>query len=84
MCGYYRERIYYEDADNPSDIKEFLSDFTYGLGINAPLIRLSKGKIPIEVGFDFIKNENPSKYDPDISTPHDFFVWTMTVRWKID
>lgn len=58
--GYYNEKI----GDENSDIwyKDYLSQFTYGVGLNLPIHKLLHTQLPVNLQFDFSANKALSEY----------------------
>lgn len=59
--GYYKEKT--GDENNNIFYKDYLTQSTYGVGLNLPIHKLLKTQIPMNLQFDFSGNEASSEYD---------------------
>ena len=73
--GYYTQKI--QECEN---CKDNLSEFTYGFGVNVPVNQLSKGKVPLEVKFDYVNLKQPSQIN-DKDDWNNFHVYTFRASW---
>ena len=88
-CGYYRI-LRYNDLDDIEKkyVKNYLADFTFGMGIYLPVSRILENNFPIEFSLDFIVNGAPhTSKDNDkqmISLFGDnrYYEFQITTVWK--
>jgi hypothetical protein len=55
--GYYRETV---DDHGYDSNRDSIEDTTYGFGFHLPLHKISAGKLPLKLGLDYAKMEQPS------------------------
>ncbi|OIP40046.1 hypothetical protein AUJ95_04935 [Candidatus Desantisbacteria bacterium CG2_30_40_21] len=63
---------------HPEHNKNLLEDTTYGFGIQLPVNKISKSKIPLDIKFDMVRLEQPS-YSADWG---DFSVYNLSINWQ--
>jgi hypothetical protein len=76
--GYYQESQ--DDYDSPAMNANELSEFTYGLGLQIPLDKLTK--IPLKINFDYASLPQPSftKSQPSFEN---FSTYTLRVNYLL-
>jgi hypothetical protein len=55
--GYYWENI--DDHGSPDTNKNKLNEMTYGIGINVPVHRYTRDKIPMDLSLDIVRLDQP-------------------------
>ncbi|MDZ7364100.1 MAG: hypothetical protein ONB46_25805 [candidate division KSB1 bacterium] len=78
--GLYREDI--NDHGFPAVNKNNLTDFTYGLGIEIPIDKFTRVKIPLNARLDITTMKQPS-YIKNFDRWENFSVYNLSVNWII-
>jgi len=78
--GLYREDI--NDHGFPAVNKNHLTDFTYGLGIEIPLDKFTRVKIPLNVKLDITTMKQPS-FIKNFDRWENFSVYNLSANWII-
>lgn len=76
--GLYREGI--NDYGFSDLNKNNLTDFTYGLGIEIPINKFTRTKLPLNVKLDITTMKQPS-FRKDFDNWENFFVYNLSVNW---
>jgi hypothetical protein len=82
-AGYYTQSVY--DYGFPEENYDRISDFTYGIGLEIPLQKLTHHKIPMEICFDYTSLPHV-KYSvegiPFLPPPGNFKSMSLRMTWN--
>lgn len=80
-----RGGFYSEDLNNSwySTTSSRLNQFTYGLGIGAPVKKLSGMNIPLNIKFDYTSLPFPEYYEDDYRHEYNCPIYTLNISYNI-
>ncbi|MBK8552482.1 MAG: PorV/PorQ family protein [Ignavibacteria bacterium] len=76
--GYYSQKL--NDYGYSENYKDNLSEFTYGFGLNVPVMQLSDSKVPLQIKLDFVSLKQPT-YITTTDDWENFHVYTVIINW---
>lgn len=76
--GYYSQKL--NDYGYSENNKDNLSEFTYGFGLNVPVMQLSDSKVPLQIKLDLVSLKQPT-YITTTDDWENFHVYTVIINW---